>query len=436
MDKVRVRFAPSPTGYLHIGGARTALYNYLFARHHQGVLILRIEDTDQVRSTSESSQAIVESLKWLGIDWDEGIFYQSERRALYLEHAQRLLDKGLAVYEDDPAKGRAIVFKMKPDIKIKFRDLIHGMIEFDSNHVGDIVLIKSDGFPAYNFACVVDDSLMEVTHIIRGDDHVSNTPKQIALYEALDKPIPQFAHLPLIMGEDGSRLSKRHGHTSVTEYRDLGYTPEALFNFLSLLGWSPGDDTEIMSRSDIIQRFTIERVKHAPAQFNLKKLTWLNSHYIKTMDLNNLVDLVKPFLIKANYDLSKVPEAQVIKLISLYRERARTIAEFVDATRFYFNEEVTYQPEAVQKHLALPKGKMVLTEVLNGLNGLPAFDLTNLETLLRALSEKHTLKFQEIAQPIRVAITGTTVSPGIFETMELLGKEKVVTRIQNALTHI
>ncbi|MDI6733671.1 MAG: glutamate--tRNA ligase family protein, partial [Planctomycetota bacterium] len=295
-EKVRVRFAPSPTGFLHIGGARTALYNYFFAKHHGGTFILRIEDTDQIRSTEESTKAIFESLEWLGIKWDEGPYFQSERRAIYTEYAQKLLTEGKAFYQDDVTKGRAIVFKMPQNRSIVYNDLIHGTIKFESDILGDVVLIKSDGFPTYNFACVIDDALMNISHIIRGDDHISNTPKQIVLYEALDKPIPQFAHIPLIMGEDGSRLSKRHGHTSVSEYRETGYLSEALFNFLSLLGWSPGDDTELMSRDEIIKRFTIERVKDKPAQFNLKKLTWMNSHYLKHLPSERLYQLAKPYL--------------------------------------------------------------------------------------------------------------------------------------------
>jgi len=437
MDKVKVRFAPSPTGYLHIGGARTALYNYLFARHHQGELILRIEDTDQVRSTAESCQAILDSLKWLGIDWDGEIYYQSKRRDIYKEYADKLLKEGKAVYDDDPAKGKAVVFKLKPDIKIRFKDLIHGIVEFDSKFVGDkIVLIKSDGFPTYNFACVVDDSLMKITHIIRGDDHVSNTPKQVVLYEALGMPVPQFAHIPLIMGEDGSRLSKRHGHTAVMEYKEMGYLPEALFNFLSLLGWSPGDDTEIMDRQELIKRFTIERVKHTPAQFDMKKLTWLNNHYLKNLEAKHLVEMVKPFMVKAGLDMGKLSEERFLKVVDLYRERAKTLAEFPLVTKFLFTDEVSYDEKAYQKFLVKGNGKEVLTDVLKKLKGSDKFDLASLEEMLRAIGEERSLKFQKIAQPIRVSITGTSISPGIFETMELVGRDKVIQRIEKVLNKI
>lgn len=433
MPQVRVRFAPSPTGYLHIGGARTALYNYLFARHEKGTLILRIEDTDQARSTPESIQAILDSLKWLGIEWDEGPFFQSERKDIYNSYAQKLLDSGRAFHRDDPGKGRAIVFKMKTNTTIKVNDLIHGIVAFDSAHIGDVVMIKSDSFPTYNFACVVDDIEMGITHVIRGDDHLSNTPKQVAIYEALSATPPQFVHIPLIMGEDGSRLSKRHGHTSVTEYRDLGYLPEAVFNFLSLLGWSPGDDTELMNREELIRRFSIERVKHTPAQFNLKKLIWINNHYLKNMPDEVLANLLKPYLVKAGYDLSGVSEDWLKQMVDLYRERGKTLMEVVEASRFFFVDEIEYQPEAVDKVLKKDSAKQVLTEVLKQIEDMADFNKINLEKILRDLADKYQLKFKDVAQPIRVALTGTTVSPPIFETMELVGKAKVIQRMERVL---
>lgn len=432
-SKIRVRFAPSPTGYLHIGGARTALYNYLFARHHNGTLVLRIEDTDQVRSTEESTKAIFESLKWLGINWDEGPYYQSQRLDIYKQYAQKLLDEGKAVYREDPGKGKAIVFKMPLGRSFVFEDLIHGAIKFESDLLGDQVLVKSDGFPTYNFACVIDDSLMNITHIIRGDDHISNTPKQIALYEAMDKPIPKFGHIPLIMGEDGSRLSKRHGHTSVGEYQELGYLPDTVFNFLSLMGWSPGDDTELMTKDEIIKRFTIERVKDKPAQFNLKKLTWMNSHYLKHLPIEQLYQSTKPYLEKAGYALTKIPEAQVMKLVDLYRERIRVLSDISEVTKFFFEDKVNYQAEAVDKFVKTADGRQVLTMVRDGVLPISEFNTASLEPVLRQVAESKGLKFQGVAQPIRVALTGTTVSPGIFEVMELLGKERVLERINACL---
>ncbi|MFH1227667.1 MAG: glutamate--tRNA ligase [Planctomycetota bacterium] len=433
-EKVRVRFAPSPTGYLHIGGARTALYNYLFARHHKGTLVLRIEDTDQVRSTDDSMRAIIDSLKWLGIDWDEGPFFQSSRKDIYKQYAQKLLDEGKAVYEEDPAKGKAVVFKMPPGPAIQMTDLIHGNIKFEREFVGDIVLIKSDGFPTYNFACVVDDSEMSISHVIRGDDHVSNTPKQIILYETLGKPVPKFGHMPLIMGEDGSRLSKRHGHTSVGEYMDIGYLPEAMFNFLSLLGWSPGDDTELMSRDDIINRFTIERVKNKPAQFNLKKLTWMNSHYLKQLPKERLYALAQPYFTKAGYDLTKFDEAKLIRLVDLYRERIKVLSEISEVTKFFFSDKPVYQQEAVDKFIKPPESRAMLELVSVEMDKLITLEHETLEKILRGICEAKGVKFQAVAQPIRVALTGLTVSPPIFETMELIGLDKVKIRIKEALT--
>jgi len=433
-DKIRVRFAPSPTGYLHIGGARTALYNYLLARHLNGTLVLRIEDTDQVRSTEESTKAIFDSLKWLGITWDEGPFYQSQRKDIYSQHAQKLLDEGKAVYREDPGKGKAIVFKMPLGRSFIFEDLVHGTIKFESDLLGDQVLVKSDGFPTYNFACVIDDSLMNITHIIRGDDHISNTPKQIALYEALGKPIPKFGHIPLIMGEDGSRLSKRHGHTSIGEYQDIGYLPDAVFNFLSLMGWSPGDDTELMTKDEIIKRFTIERVKDKPAQFNIKKLTWMNSHYLKHLPLEQLYQLSKPYMEKAGYNLSGHPEAKISKLIDLYRERIRVLSEIAEVTKFFFEDRVSYQAEAVEKFVKTADGQQVLTMIRDGVSPVSEFNTASLEPVLRQVAESKGLKFQGVAQPLRVTLTGTTVSPGIFEVMELLGKERVLARINGCLS--
>ncbi|MFA5794608.1 MAG: glutamate--tRNA ligase [Candidatus Brocadiia bacterium] len=434
--KVRVRFAPSPTGYLHIGGARTALYNYLFARHHNGTLVLRIEDTDQVRSTDESMKAIIDSLKWLGIDWDEGPFFQSDRKDIYRQYAQKLLDEGKAVYEEDPAKGKAVVFKMPPGPAIQMNDLIHGIIKFEREFVGNIVLIKSDGFPTYNFACVVDDSEMNITHVIRGDDHVSNTPKQVILYEALGKPVPKFAHIPLIMGEDGSRLSKRHGHTSVGEYMDIGYLPEAMFNFLSLLGWSAGDDVELMSRDDVIKRFTIERVKNKPAQFNSKKLIWMNSHYIKQLPKERLFELSKPYFAKAGYDLTKFKEPELTRLVDLYRERIKVLSEIAVVTEFFFKDKISYQPEAADKFIRPAESKSVLETVSAELAKFDKLDHELLEKSLRGICESKGVKFQAIAQPIRVALTGSTISPPIFETMELIGLDKVRIRIKEALNII
>ena len=294
-SNVKVRFAPSPTGYLHIGGARTALFNWLFARHNKGIFLLRIEDTDQQRSTEEATHAILDSMKWLGLDWDEGPHFQSQRLSIYKQYAEKLVAHGKAFYDTDEEGRKAIRFKMQDGVT-EINDLIHGAITFDASLIEDFVILKADGFPTYNFACVVDDAEMGITHIIRGDDHISNTPKQIALYNAFGFKMPEFAHIPMILGEDGSRLSKRHGATSVTEYRDKGYLPHALVNFLALLGWSPGNDQEIISIQEMIEKFTLKRVNKTSAQFNNTKLDWMNGQYIKNTPIEHLTTEVKVFL--------------------------------------------------------------------------------------------------------------------------------------------
>lgn len=432
MKPIRVRFAPSPTGYLHIGGARTALFNYLFARHGEGKLILRIEDTDRERSTPEAIDAIIDSLTWLGITWDEGPFFQSKRLDVYNKAVKKLMDMGLAFHRTDEGKGTAVVFKTKPEV-VSWNDLIHENISFDLSNDPDLVLIKSDGYPTYNFAVVIDDAEMGITHVIRGDDHISNTPKQIQLYKALGLPVPQFAHIPLILGEDGEKLSKRHAHTSVTEYRDLGYLPDAVVNFLSLLGWAPGNDLELMDRQKLIDLFTIERVNNRAAQFNLKKLEWLNGEYVKAVPADKLIPTAKSFYAKAGFNISMHDDAWYAELLHLYHERFRTFGELVTSTKFLFTDELDYNPEAMDKFIKKEGVKEILTELVRILQNLPAFDIKNMEEAMRRLVEEKKLKFIKIAQPIRVSITGTSVSAGIFEVMQLLGKEKTLARLNKML---
>ncbi|MBT3353647.1 MAG: glutamate--tRNA ligase, partial [Candidatus Scalindua sp.] len=300
-SNVKVRFPPSPTGFLHIGGARTALYNWLFARHNNGKMVLRIEDTDRQRSTEEATQAILDSMTWLGLDWDEGPYHQSERLEVYNEHVEKLLKDGKAFYVDDPEKGRAVRFKITDELT-GFDDMVHGNIKSDTSLLEDFVIQKADGFPAYNFACVVDDGVMGITHIIRGDDHLSNTPRQIALYKALGFDLPKFAHIPMILGEDGSRMSKRHGATSVTDYRAKGYLPDAIVNFIALLGWSPGHDQELLSRQEMIEKFTLKRVNKTSSQFDFTKLDWMNSKYIQNLPVGDLVSELQPYIKDANLD--------------------------------------------------------------------------------------------------------------------------------------
>ncbi|HHT9158441.1 MAG TPA: glutamate--tRNA ligase [Candidatus Brocadiaceae bacterium] len=425
---VRVRFAPSPTGYLHIGGARTALFNWLFARYNKGVFLLRIEDTDQQRSTEEATQAILDSMKWLGLDWDEGPYFQSQRLAIYKQYAEKLIEQGKAFYDTDAEGRKAIRFKMQDGIT-EINDLIHGTITFDASLIEDFVILKADGFPTYNFACVVDDADMGITHIIRGDDHISNTPKQIALYKAFGFKMPEFAHIPMILGEDGSRLSKRHGATSVTEYRDRGYLPHALVNFLALLGWSPGNDQEIISITEMIEKFTLKRVNKTSAQFNNIKLDWMNGQYIKSTPVEQLTIDTKRFFEKSGIDMTNIPQAWLTNLVMLYHERFKTFQDLLDQTRFLFTDAIEYDRAAVDKFLKKEGVVELLKEVYSAISLVDNFDKKNMEDSLRALTVKIDVSFSRLAQPLRVSITGKSVSAGIFETMELLGKEKALKRL-------
>ena len=434
-SNVRVRFAPSPTGYLHIGGARTALFNWLFARHNKGVFILRVEDTDQQRSTEESTKAIFDSMKWLGLDWDEGPYYQSQRLSIYKQYAERLVEHGKAFYDTDAEGRKAIRFRMQDEIT-EFNDLIHGAITFDAALIEDFVILKADGFPTYNFACVVDDADMGITHIIRGDDHISNTPKQIALYKAFGFKMPEFAHIPMILGEDGSRLSKRHGATSVTEYRDKGYLSHALVNFLALLGWSPGNDQEIISITEMIEKFTLKRVNKTSAQFNNTKLDWMNGQYIKNTPVEELTPEVKAFFEKSGINTAEYTTEWFKNLVSLYHERFKNFQDLFDQTRFFFTDTIEYDNVAVEKFLKKEGVCKLIKEVHSAISPIENFDKQSLEACLRNSTEKLGVGFSRLAQPLRVAITGKSVSAGIFETMELLKKEKTLKRILYTINNL
>jgi len=431
-SNVRVRFAPSPTGYLHIGGARTALFNWLFARHNKGIFLLRIEDTDQQRSTEEATQTILDSMKWLGLDWDEGPYYQSQRLSIYKQYAEKLVAQGKAFYDTDAEGRKAIRFKMEDGVT-EFNDLIHGTITFDTALIEDFVILKADGFPTYNFACVVDDADMEITHIIRGDDHISNTPKQIALYNAFGFKLPEFAHIPMILGEDGSRLSKRHGATSVTEYRDKGYLPHALVNFLALLGWSPGNDQEILSIQEMIEKFSLKRANKTSAQFNNTKLDWMNGQYIKNTPIEQLTPEVKGFFEKSGIDMEKIPAGWLTNLVKLYHERFKTFQDLFNQTGFFFTDAVEYDQAAVDKFLKKEGIADLLKEVYSAITLIDNFDKQSLEDCLRTLTTKIGIGFSKIAQPLRVAITGRSISAGIFETLELLGKETTLKKLDSTI---
>lgn len=460
MPRVKTRFAPSPTGYLHIGGARTALSSYLYARHHGGTFLLRIEDTDRERSTEESTRAILDSMEWLGLEWDEGPYFQSLRTELYQDHARRLLADGRAYRCDCPpevleakrkeamkAGGKAMydgtcrdrtdVDPSRPHV-IRFRgpgvgqtivhDLILGEVVFENAELDDLVLLRSDGGPTYNFVVVVDDALMGITHVIRGNDHVNNTPRQIQLYEAMGFPVPSFAHLPLILGEDKQRLSKRHGATSVESYREAGFLPEAVVNFLARLGWSHGDQ-EIFSKEELIRHFDLDGVGKASGVFNEEKLLWLNAHYIKECPTERLMSLVRPFLEARGYDASDVQKLR--SFVDVYRPRSHTLAEFAEQAGPYYGGPISIDPAASQKFLT-PEIAPVLLELQDAFRGLPEWSLEGIEGAFSKIVERSGLKIGKVAQPLRVAVTGSTASPGIFETVYLVGRERALDRIQQA----
>jgi glutamyl-tRNA synthetase len=424
---LRVRFAPSPTGNLHIGGARTALFNWLYARAKQGKFVLRIEDTDQQRSKQEYVDEILGSLTWLGFAWDE-IYYQSQRFSLYKEHAEKLLREEKAYLERSPEGREAIIFKVTPR-KIIVNDLIRGAIEFDSATIKDQVLIKSDGTPTYNFACVVDDATMEISHVVRGDDHISNTPKQVILYEALGMPCPAFAHLPLILGAEGGRLSKRTGATAISDYREMGYLAAALVNYLLLLSWSPGDDREVIAIQEAIRLFDITDVNKTAATFDMKKLNWMNNQYIKATDPHTLLELL----------LSRVKDAGFIKddgfdrpyflsVVKLFQERLSTLNDFVGRADSFFVEDITMDPEAQAKYLTKDLSKE-FSFFVEKLDGLANFTVEEIEGTFRALVGELNIDSKQLIHPIRVALTGKTIGPGLFDVIYYLGKERVRKRL-------
>ncbi len=430
MSETRCRFAPAPTGHLHIGGARTALFNWLFARNTGGKFILRIEDTDVERSDPEATEGILKSLKWLGMDWDEGPFFQSRRQELYKEAADKLLVDG-AAFEEKTEKGTALRFKM-PREDVCFEGVVHGAITFPADKMEDLVIMKSNGTPTYNFACVVDDHEMKITHVIRGDDHITNTPKQVLLYRTLGWKPPVFAHVPMIHGEDGSKLSKRHGASSAMEFRNEGYLPQALVNFIALLGWSPGDDREVMSLEELISSFSLDRIKKTSAIFNREKLDWMNAQYIKTIPASGMVDPLLDLLRDSGVDVSGLEREWLEKLVDIYRERMKRLTDFVERSRFFF-EDIVYDKKVVDKILRKEGVAGLLSEAAERLEGLSAWTVESVEEALRGMCADKGMKLGALGQPIRVAVTGTKVSPGIFETVALLGKELTVARLRAAV---
>lgn len=430
--KVRVRFAPSPTGHLHLGGARTALFNWLYARRTGGTFILRIEDTDRARSTPEAITAIIDGLKWLGLDWDEGPVYQSGRRERYAKAAEELISAGKA-YRAEGKLGpqQAVIFRV-PDEKVAFDDMVYGRIEFDAGLLDDLVLMKSDGSPAYNFACVIDDADMGISHVIRGEDHISNTPKQLVLYRALGLEPPRLAHVPLILGPDGSRLSKRHGATSLSQYRSEGLLPDALRNYLALLGWSSGDDQELFSKEELVERFSIEGISKKSAIFDPEKLGWMNSCYIRSTSDEELLEEALPFLGRAGFHGIASKKGTLLAAIGLIKERVRSLVEVPGAIDFFISEELSFDGEAVRKHLSSPGSLDIIQRLAGMLQGLESWDAGSIESSVRTLASEMGVKAAAVIHPTRVAVTGRKIGPGLFELMEVLGREKTVLRLKEA----
>lgn len=420
-----VRFAPSPTGYLHLGSARTAIFNWLFARHYGGKFLLRIEDTDQVRSKTKFLEEILNDLRWLGLNWDEEPVYQSRRFDTYRQKAEKILASGKAYRE-----GEAVIFRVEKNRVIKVEDMIHGKLTFETDTIKDQVMIKSDGSPTYNFACVVDDSAMKVTHILRGDDHISNIPKQILFYEALNETPPRFGHMPLILGPDGAKLSKRHGGVSVEEYRRQGFLPEALVNHLILLGWFPGEEHEVLTLEEAVKLFDIKDMSAVQAKFDIQKLMWLNSQHIIRKNPRELLPLIKEKLLEKAVELSDVDDSFLLKLIELYKIRMKTINDFVDLTECFFHDDFNIEEQAKKKHLEKPENRNNIKLFAQRLESLPSFNHQEIEEACRSLAEEKGIKASALIHPTRAAISGRTTGAGLFEMMELLGKKRCLERMR------
>jgi len=466
MSQTRVRFAPSPTGYLHIGGVRTALFNWLFARHDRGVFILRIEDTDRERSTPEAIQAILDGLKWAGLDWDEGPVYQTERLALYREHADRLLaeDKAYRCYcteeELEARRKEALARKELPKYDGRCRrrsgalpagttpavrfivpqtgqtsvhDLIKGRVDFDNAQLDDLIIMRSNGMPTYNFGAVVDDALMKITHVIRGDDHLNNTPRQILLYHALGYEPPRFGHLSMILGMDKVKLSKRHGAASVLDYQEAGYLPQALVNYLVRLGWSHGDQ-EVFSVQEMIEKFSLENITKSPAAFNPDKLLWLNGQYLRHAEAKRVAELLVPFLRKRGVlDERTQPDAVWLeRLVLALRDRSQTLLEMADKAALFSQDPITVAPDVAGKFLTTAV-RPAFTKLVSALEGVSTFEHDALEQQFKSVLAETGLSMSKLAQPVRVALTGQTVSPGIFDVMALLGRDRTIARLKKAI---
>jgi len=472
---VRVRFAPSPTGRLHVGSAHTALFNWLFARHHKGVFILRIEDTDRSRIVDGALEDILEGLRWLGLDWDEGPYFQSERVEIYRKHTELLIAEGHAyrcfcsperleqMRKEQQARGEpprydrrcrnlhpeevqrrveagepyVVRLKVPLDGETCFRDLIRGDIVFQNAELDDLVLLKSDGFPTYHLANVVDDHLMGITHVLRAEEWISSTPKHILLYRAFGWGPPQFAHLPLILGPDKSKLSKRHGATALLDYRDKGYLPEAMVNFLALLGWSPGNGREKLSREEMIKGFSIEGITKRGSVFDEAKLEWLNGLYIRELPPEELFDRVVPFWVRSGLVQEEEVDGRrewLLKLLELLRERAKRLTDFAEGAEYFFRDPETYDPKGQEKHWKDRKQTAERLKLLREkLAEVEPFEEAPVEAVVRGLAEELGISAAKLIHPTRLAVSGRTFGPGLFEMLALLGRKTVLRRLNRAI---
>ena len=463
---IRVRFAPSNTGHLHIGGARTALFNWFFAKHHAGTAILRIEDTDQQRSTEEYYDAILEAFDWLGLEWDEGPYRQTQRMDLYQEAANKLLSSGAAYrctctpdevnamreqaraegktpkydgtcrgrYDKDPNAPFCLRLRVPDMAETTVADLLAGDVVFDNSQLDDMVIVRTDGTPTYNFCVTIDDIDMKISHVIRGNDHLSNTPRQVLVYQALNEETPKFAHISMILGPDKKRLSKRHGADSVLEYNNQGYLPEALINYLVRLGWSHGDQ-EIFSREEIIANFSLENLNRSAAIFNPEKLLWLNQEYIKSADSDFLVESLDTGLQERGLSPDLLTHQTRKGIVDELRTRSRTLTDITEGARFFFENEVELDEKAASKFLN-PENLGLILKMRDELTKIDTFSTENVKSAFHHVMEEEVVKLGKLAQPVRVAITGGTISPGIFETLSLLGKERTIHRLNAALAKI
>ncbi|HEX3016012.1 MAG TPA: glutamate--tRNA ligase [Desulfobacteria bacterium] len=485
MEKIRVRFAPSPTGPLHIGGARSALFNYLLAKRFGGEFIVRSEDTDLERSSRESERNILDALRWLGITWDEGIevggeygpYRQTERLDLYREYTQRLIDMGVAykcycseeeieaerqaliakgetprylgkcrcltpeqvkVYE---AEGRkpVIRFRVPEDQTLTISDLVRGDVSFESNGIGDFVIVKSDGIPTYNFAVVVDDTTMKITHVIRGEEHLSNTPRQLLIYQALGLTPPKFGHISLILGKDRSKMSKRHGSVSVVHYREKGYLPEAIVNFIALLGWSPQGENEFLSMQELCEQFSLDRVSKSPAVFDMDKLNWLNGSYIKRTSPERIARLAIPYLEEAGLLVAPLDEAKfqwVVDMVIAIQEHLEYVAQITDYSSYFFGSEVTLKSDEAREVLAQEQVKAVTDLFLERLAAAEELTIASVKSLIKGIGKELKLGGKQVFMPLRVALTGETHGPELYNIIPLLGKEQAAARVKSALAQV